>query len=31
MPESDYVDDFLDKATYGEMYGLKERPAYGIY
>jgi hypothetical protein len=23
--------DFLDKSTYGEIYGAKERSAYGLY
>jgi hypothetical protein len=27
----DYEGDFLDKATYGEIYGAKERPTYDLY
>jgi hypothetical protein len=29
--EIDYGGDFLDKATYGEMYGAKERHAYDLH
>jgi hypothetical protein len=29
--EIDYGGDFLDKATYGEMYRAKEIPTYGLY
>jgi hypothetical protein len=27
----DYGGDFLNKVTYGEMYGAKERLAYDLY
>jgi hypothetical protein len=29
--EIDYGGDFFDKATYGKMYGAKERHAYNFY
>jgi hypothetical protein len=29
--EINYGCDFLDKVTYGEMSGVKERPAYDFY
>jgi hypothetical protein len=29
--EIDYEDDFFDKATYEDMQGAKERPAYDFY